>query len=110
MHKFFYICIETNLNRLIPFINMQINKRIERKFTAKDYALYFLTVIILLIVYLALGNYGEIFGPLSNATEQIAFIYRVTFYAAGVIFALFVGALIYFTIRFWDRGERDGSD
>ena len=78
-------------------------------FTLKDYVLYFATVFLLLLLYLYIGNFGELFEPLSSATEQIEFIYKVTFYAAGVIFSLFTGALIYFTLRFWDRGAKDGG-
>jgi len=78
-------------------------------FTIKDYLLYFLTVLALMMLYLYVGNFGNLFEPLSTATEQIDFIYKVTYYAAGVIFSLFVGALIYFTIRFWDRGGKDGG-
>ncbi len=77
-------------------------------FTLKDYVLYFATVFLLLLLYLYVGDFGNLFEPVSNATEQIQFIYRVTYFAAGVIFSLFVGALIYFTLRFWDRGAKDG--
>jgi len=87
---------------------LRMSKDKNNGFNIKDYILYFTTVLLLMLIYLYLGNFGKIFGPVSAATEKIAFIYMVTYYAAGVIFSLFVGALIYFTIRFWDRGEKDG--
>ncbi len=76
-------------------------------FELKDYLLFSLTVAILFLVYLWTGNMGDYLGNLSESTEQIALLYRITFYAAGVVFALFTGALIYFTVRFWDRGAKD---
>lgn len=87
---------------------LRMSKDKSNGFNIKDYILYFVTVILLLLLYLYLGNFGNIFEPVSQSTEKIAFIYKVTYYAAGVIFSLFVGALIYFTLRFWDRGEKDG--
>jgi hypothetical protein len=54
-----------------------------------------------------IGNFGNYLEQISPVAERVGELYKVTFYAAGVIFSLFTGSLIFFAIKFWDRGRGD---
>jgi hypothetical protein len=75
------------------------------KLSALDYLVWSAIVAILFVVYLVIGNFGNFLGSYSPVAERVGEMYKVTFYAAGVIFSLFTGSLIFFTVKFWDRGR-----
>jgi hypothetical protein len=77
------------------------------KLSALDFLVWSAIIIALFIVYLAIGNFGNYLEQISPVAERVGELYKVTFYAAGVIFSLFTGSLIFFTIKFWDRGRGD---
>jgi len=77
------------------------------KLSALDFLAWSAIIIALFIIYLAIGNFGNYLEQISPVAERVGEIYKVTFYAAGVIFSLFTGSLIFFTIKFWDKGKGD---
>jgi heme/copper-type cytochrome/quinol oxidase subunit 1 len=77
------------------------------KLSALDFLAWSAIIIVLFIIYLVIGNFGNYLEQISPVAERVGELYKVTFYAAGVIFSLFTGSLIFFTIKFWDRGRGD---
>jgi hypothetical protein len=77
------------------------------KLSALDFLAWSAIIIVLFIIYLAIGNFGNYLEQISPVAERVGEIYKVTFYSAGVIFSLFTGSLIFFTIKFWDKGRGD---
>jgi tellurite resistance protein TehA-like permease len=77
------------------------------KLSALDFVVWSAIIIFLFIIYLAIGNLGNYLEQISPVAERVGELYKVTFYAAGVIFSLFTGSLIFFTIKFWDKGRGD---
>jgi len=69
----------------------------------KDFAAWFGIIIAIFVVFLIVGNFGNYLEPISPTAVEIGFIYKIIFYGAGVIFSLFLGTLIFFTIKFWDK-------
>jgi|BEDMetMinimDraft_2_1075160.scaffolds.fasta_scaffold00081_23 hypothetical protein len=75
------------------------------RMTLKDLLYYFAIVAVIFVIFMWVGNFGNYLNPVSPISEDIGNLYKVTYILAGVIFSLFEGAIVYFVIKFWDRGK-----
>ena len=75
------------------------------KLSKKDYALWVLSIIAMFLIFEALGNFGNLTAlssasPISLAEKSL---FRLTYLAAGGVFAIFMGSLIYLPLRFREK-------
>jgi len=75
------------------------------RMSLKDLVYYFVIVAVLFFLFMWIGNWGNYLEPVSPISTSIGDLYKVTFILAGIIFSLFEGAIVYFVIKFWDRGR-----
>lgn len=78
-----------------------------QRLSKKDYALWVISVIVMFFIFEALGNFGNLTAlssasPISLAEKSL---YRITYIAAGGVFAIFMGSLIFLSLRFRERSE-----
>ncbi|AAL63419.1 respiratory chain protein (soxI homolog) [Pyrobaculum aerophilum str. IM2] len=63
----------------------------------------------ILITWLFLTNFGKPpFEPASYISQIIFSAYSLVIISAGVVASIFIGAMIYFTYKFRDRGHGEG--
>ena len=80
-------------------------RKMSEKLSKKDYALWILSIIVMYFVFEALGDFGNL-GTLSSASPiSLAekSLFRLTYLAAGGVFAIFMGSLIYLPLRFREK-------
>lgn len=75
------------------------------RMSAKDLLYYFAIVAVLFVLFMWIGNWGNFLEPVSPISTSIGDLYKTTFILSGIIFSLFEGAILYFVIKFWDRGR-----
>ncbi|BAB65063.1 hypothetical protein [Sulfurisphaera tokodaii] len=78
-----------------------------QRLSKKDYALWVISVIVMFFIFEALGNFGNLTAlssasPISLAEKSL---FRITYIAAGGVFAIFMGSLIFLSLRFRERSE-----
>ncbi|QIW22954.1 hypothetical protein EWF20_01450 [Sulfolobus sp. S-194] len=78
-----------------------------QRLSKKDYALWIISIIAMFFIFEALGNFGNLTAlssasPISLAEKSL---FRITYIAAGGVFAIFMGSLIFLSLRFRERSE-----
>ncbi|MBB5253675.1 hypothetical protein [Sulfurisphaera ohwakuensis] len=78
-----------------------------QRLSKKDYALWIISVIAMFFIFEALGNFGNLTAlssasPISLAEKSL---FKITYIAAGGVFAIFMGSLIFLSLRFRERSE-----
>ncbi|BFI75628.1 hypothetical protein [Sulfurisphaera ohwakuensis] len=78
-----------------------------QRLSKKDYALWVISVIVMFFIFEAVGNFGNLTAlssasPISLAEKSL---FRITYIAAGGVFAIFMGSLIFLSLRFRERSE-----
>ncbi len=74
------------------------------KLSAGDYAAWAGIIIALFAALLALGNFGQLFEPVSPETVRINQLYQFIYVSGSAVGAIFLGSLIWMSIKFRERG------
>jgi membrane protein implicated in regulation of membrane protease activity len=69
-----------------------------------DYITWIGLIGLLYYIYLLVGDFGQFWGSPAVATGRISSLYRLTYFLSGGVFAIFMGSLIWLSIKFRDRG------
>jgi len=80
-------------------------------FSKKDYLLLTAVCTLILLTWLYVVDFGKPpFEPASYISQVIFDAYTVVVVAAGVVASIFIGAMVYFTVKFraGDHGEGEG--
>jgi len=71
------------------------------KLSGIDYVLWILIILVLFFVYLWIGNYGNLeYLTQSPTSTYVETLWRSTYIAAGVIFSVFMGSIIFLAAKF----------
>ncbi|AOL16463.1 quinol oxidase subunit 2 [Sulfolobus sp. A20] len=72
-----------------------------KKLTGKDYAWWVISVLGFFVLFLWIGDFGRLSyltqSPLTNYVENL---WSVTYIAAGGVFAIFMGSIVFLSVRF----------
>ncbi len=71
----------------------------------RDYGIFIIIVAALFLIILLMGDFGNLYRPLSAQTARIANIYRFIYISGAAVGALFMGALFWMIWKFRERGE-----
>jgi uncharacterized Tic20 family protein len=72
-----------------------------KKLTGKDYAWWTISVLALFVLFLWVGNFGNLaYLTQSPITNYVETLWHVTYIAAGGVFAIFMGSIIFLSVRF----------
>jgi len=70
----------------------------------KDYMIWSLTVVAVLLIWMWLGDWGRPPYPIASPLSGYVFsLYTIVYVGAGVVTALFMGSMIFFVYRFRER-------
>ncbi|BCU69605.1 hypothetical protein [Stygiolobus caldivivus] len=78
------------------------------KLGSRDYAFWAISIIVMFLVFEALGNFGNL-SVLSSASQVSLYekqLFKITYIAAGGVFAIFMGSLIFLSLRFREVEQR----
>ncbi|MEM0173271.1 MAG: quinol oxidase subunit 2 [Sulfolobaceae archaeon] len=71
------------------------------KLSGTDYVLWILIILVLFFVYLWIGNFGNLeFLTTSPTSTYVETLWKLTYLASGIIFAVFMGSIIFLAARF----------
>lgn len=78
-----------------------------QKLSKRDYALWVLSVIAMFVLFEAVGNFGNLTtlssaSPISLAEKSL---FKITYIAAGGVFGIFMGSLIFLAARFREKDD-----
>ncbi|MEM0440656.1 MAG: hypothetical protein QXF45_03840 [Candidatus Caldarchaeum sp.] len=73
--------------------------------TKTDYLTLTLIIIAIFTGLLVLGNFGNLFEPLSPQTIQINSLYQFVYISGSAVGAIFLGALLFMLYKFREKGE-----
>ncbi|TRM76817.1 quinol oxidase subunit 2 [Sulfolobus sp. B5] len=72
-----------------------------KKLTGKDYSWWVISVLGFFVLFLWIGDFGRLSyltqSPLTNYVENL---WSVTYIAAGGVFAIFMGSIVFLSVRF----------
>lgn len=71
--------------------------------TSRDYGILALIVAALFITILVMGDFGNLYRPLTVQTSRIAHIYQFIYISGAAVGSLFMGALLWMIWRFRER-------
>ncbi len=74
--------------------------------TSNDYMAMAGIILVIFALLMLVGNFGNLFKPLSPETVMINNLYRFVYISGSAVGAIFLGALIFLSIRFRERGEK----
>lgn len=72
-----------------------------KKLSGKDYLMWFITIIAFFLFFLWIGDFGNL-GYLTQGpiTEYVRTLWYLTYIAAGGVFGVFMGSIVFLAIRF----------
>lgn len=70
-----------------------------------DYLTLTLIIFGIFAALLVIGNFGELFQPLSPQTVQINRLYQFVYISGSAVGAIFLGALFFMLYKFREKGE-----
>ncbi|AAY81544.1 hypothetical protein [Sulfolobus acidocaldarius] len=78
---------------------MDANNR--KRLTLKDYIWWVVTVVAFFVAFEWVGDFGKLAyltsSPISSYVENL---YTATYLAAGIVFAIFMGSIVFLAVRF----------
>jgi amino acid permease len=67
----------------------------------RDYALWVASVLVMFFIFAAIGDFGNIpYLIKSPISSDVAYLWRLTYFAADGVFAVFMGSIIFLSFRF----------
>ncbi|ACP39112.1 quinol oxidase-2, putative subunit (SoxI-like) (SoxI-like) [Sulfolobus islandicus Y.G.57.14] len=76
---------------------MSTNKRM----TPKDYVLWIVTILAFFFFFLWIGDFGNlVYLTQSPITTYVQTLWSVTYIAAGGVFAVFMGSIVFLSVKF----------
>jgi hypothetical protein len=70
-----------------------------------DYLILALIIFAIFSTLLVLGNFGQLFRPLSPQTIEINRLYQFVYIAGSAVGSIFMGALFFMMYKFREKGE-----
>jgi hypothetical protein len=82
------------------------------KLRGKDYVFWVLSVITMFLIFEALGNFGNlsILSSFSQVSLYEKQLFEITYIAAGGVFAIFMGSLIFLSLRFREAVQKESRE
>ncbi len=77
--------------------------------TSNDYMALTGVILIIFALLMLAGNFGNLFKPLSPETIMINNLYRFIYISGSAVGSIFLGALIFLSIRFREKTEPGGK-
>ncbi|AAK43073.1 quinol oxidase subunit 2 [Saccharolobus solfataricus] len=72
-----------------------------RRMTSKDYALWIVTILAFFFFFLWVGDFGNLsYLTQSPITTYVETLWSVTYIAAGGVFAVFMGSIVFLSVKF----------
>ncbi|QGA55390.1 quinol oxidase subunit 2 [Sulfolobus sp. E5-1-F] len=72
-----------------------------RRMTSKDYALWTITIIAFFFFFLWIGDFGNLsYLTQSPITTYVQTLWSATYIAAGGVFAVFMGSIVFLSVKF----------
>lgn len=73
----------------------------KRKLSGKDYALWVISVLAFFAFFLWVGDFGNLaYLTQSPITSYVNTLWRVTYIAAGGVFGVFMGSIVFLSVKF----------
>lgn len=73
--------------------------------TRTDYLMLTLIIFAIFTALLVIGNFGNLFQPLSPQTVQINRLYQFVYISGSAVGAIFLGALFFMLYKFREKGD-----
>ena len=73
--------------------------------TTNDYTAMAGIILIIFALLMLAGNFGSLFKPLSPETMMINNLYRFIYISGSAVGSIFLGALIFLSIRFREKKQ-----
>ena len=74
--------------------------------SSSDYMAMAGIILVIFALLMLAGNFGNLFKPLSPETVMINNLYRFIYISGSAVGAIFLGALIFLSIRFREKGGK----
>ncbi|HID04415.1 MAG TPA: hypothetical protein EYH45_01805 [Candidatus Caldiarchaeum subterraneum] len=73
--------------------------------TSNDYMALAGVILVIFALLMLVGNFGNLFKPVSPETVMINNLYRFIYISGSAVGAIFLGALIFLSIRFREKKQ-----